>query len=101
MRVNNNGISLQLWVGTHHCGPAKIRRTGESGGHETLNDFIRRSSSQNLMALNGGRGDDSPAANGEQKVANDSLPFMVKIMSVAKALSLQLRPTKVGFSCDL
>ena len=69
---------LQLWVGTHHAGPAKVLHSNLE--HETLNDFIHRGKSQKLT---------KPECNDQRPI-----PFMMKIMSVARALSLQIHPTR-------
>lgn len=60
----------ELWMGDHVSGPSKLKATGES-----LSDYVAK----------------NPAAVGGMQ----SLPFLLKVLSIRKALSLQVHPNKV------
>jgi len=65
----------ELWLGTHPNGPAKLAKSGQ-----TLEDFL----------------DQNPDALGEatRSKFGDQLPFLFKVLSVNKALSIQAHPDK-------
>lgn len=65
----------ELWLGTHPNGPAKLLKSGQS-----LKDYL----------------DQNPDALGESTRAKfgDELPFLFKVLSVNKALSIQAHPDK-------
>ncbi|XP_057664618.1 mannose-6-phosphate isomerase [Diorhabda carinulata] len=65
----------ELWMGTHVNAPSIIKETGE-----LLSDYI----------------DKNPKVLGEKvaEIFNNQLPFLFKILSVNKALSIQAHPTK-------
>lgn len=65
----------ELWMGTHPNGPSKLSKTGQ-----LLKDYL----------------DEKPEALGESTRKNfgDQLPFLFKVLSVNKALSIQAHPDK-------
>jgi len=65
----------ELWMGTHPSGPSKLAETGQN-----LKDYL----------------DGKPEALGESTRKNfgDCLPFLFKVLSVNKALSIQAHPDK-------
>ena len=65
----------ELWMGTHPNGPSKLSKTGQS-----LQEYL----------------DAKPEALGEatRKAFGDQLPFLFKVLSVNKALSIQAHPDK-------
>lgn len=65
----------ELWMGTHPNGPSYLVKTGES-----LNEWIQK----------------NPETLGEKvrQVFGTQLPFLFKVLSVNKALSIQAHPTK-------
>lgn len=66
----------ELWMGTHPNGPSVIRETGQ-----TLSEFIAK----------------HPQCLGDEvrKVFGNQLPFLFKVLSINKALSVQVHPSKV------
>lgn len=60
----------ELWMGDHVSGPSKLKATGES-----LFDFIQKDTKANI--------------GGQPK-----LPFLLKVLSIRKALSIQVHPNK-------
>lgn len=74
--INENTPYAELWMGTHVNGPSVLKRSGE-----TLDSAIRN----------------HPEYLGEEtaKMFNNELPFLFKVLSVNKALSIQAHPTKV------
>lgn len=60
----------ELWMGDHVSGQSKLKETGE-----LLGDFIQRDKDGNI--------------GGQPK-----LPFLFKILSIRKALSIQVHPNK-------
>ena len=65
----------ELWMGTHPNGPSKLAKTGHS-----LKHYL----------------DEKPEQLGESTRKNfgDRLPFLFKVLSVNKALSIQAHPDK-------
>lgn len=77
-KLNNENFTIEpaksyseLWMGDHLSGPSKIKTTGE-----TLTTFL----ANNKNDLIGG---------------HSSLPFLFKVLSIQKALSIQVHPNKV------
>lgn len=70
LEVDANTPYSELWMGDHPSGPSKIKSTGE-----LLGDFIRK----NRSGLIGG---------------HTQLPFLLKVLSIRKALSIQVHPNK-------
>ena len=70
---------IQLWMGTHVRGPSRIHRPPELAGR-LLSDWLKT----NQWAL------------GEEVATrfNGELPFLFKVLSINKALSIQAHPTK-------
>lgn len=75
-KIESNTPYAELWMGTHPNGPSVISKTGEG-----LHEWIK---------LN-------PQALGEAvlEVFGVQLPFLLKVLSVNKALSIQVHPSKV------
>lgn len=65
--------NAEWWIGDHVSGPAKVKATGES-----LSEVIAR----------------NPALVGGDE--NAKLPFLLKVLSIQKALSIQVHPSKVS-----
>ena len=65
----------ELWMGTHPNGPSKIMES-----NQLLDEYIK----------------DQPEVLGNtcRKLFGDNLPFLFKILSVNKALSIQAHPNK-------
>lgn len=62
----------EIWYGTHKCGPAKVK-----GNEISLTEIINA---------------DIPYMLGER--AQSELPFLLKVLSIAKPLSIQLHPSR-------
>lgn len=60
----------ELWMGDHISGQSKLKETGE-----LLGDFIQKNRDRNI--------------GGQPK-----LPFLLKVLSIRKALSIQVHPSK-------
>ena len=73
--VVEDGPYAELWMGTHPNGPSTLKETGES-----LKAYL------NL----------TPSALGQESrdKFGDDLPFLFKVLSVNKALSIQAHPNK-------
>lgn len=73
--VKEDTTYAELWMGTHTNGPARLGGTGQ-----LLAEFIS----------------DDPSCLGEKvrKQFGDQLPYLFKILSVGKALSIQAHPNK-------
>ncbi|KAM3306215.1 mannose-6-phosphate isomerase 1 [Capsicum chacoense] len=69
----------EFWMGTHESGPSYVRG-GEGGGKVTLKEWIER----------------NPSVLGDTvlKKWGTDFPFLFKVLSVAKALSIQAHPDK-------
>lgn len=76
--IDENKPYAELWMGTHVSGPSYMVETDE-----TLAIWLQR----NL---------DSLGPNVRNEFGND-LPFLFKVLSVQKALSIQAHPNKVNF----
>lgn len=75
-------ISMQLWMGTHPKGHSYIGSGGDRRG-QTLEDYVAShpDSLGDAVADKFGR----------------TLPFLFKVLSIEKALSIQVHPNKVNF----
>lgn len=71
----------ELWMGTHENGPSYLKNTGVS-----LHKHI-----QGNIKLNNGKQ--------ELQESDSSLPFLFKVLSINKALSIQVHPDKVICFC--
>lgn len=69
----------ELWMGTHPNGPSYIK---------DLNILLEKYIKQNSHVL----------GNDVQKIFGHQLPFLFKVLSVNKALSIQAHPNKVCFN---
>lgn len=74
--IDENQPYAELWMGTHPNGPSRI-----ADNNQSLDEFIR----ENQSCL----GESLTNRFGSQ------LPFLFKVLSVAKALSIQAHPNKV------
>ncbi|VDK59071.1 unnamed protein product [Cylicostephanus goldi] len=74
--VDSNFSSFYLWMGTHPDGPAVL-----SNSSTRLSSFIAKSHSASYLCNN----------NLKEDI---HLPFIMKVMSIARSLSLQAHPTK-------
>lgn len=74
--IEENAPYAELWMGTHPNGPSLIRETGQK-----LSDVIAKN--PNYL---GGK---------VREVFGDDLPYLFKVLSVNKALSIQVHPAKV------
>lgn len=75
--INEEDPYAELWMGTHPSGPSVVSSTGEP-----LLNYLQKN------------GDSLGEA--ERKAFGTDLPFLFKALSVAKALSIQAHPDKVG-----
>ncbi|XP_011304120.1 mannose-6-phosphate isomerase [Fopius arisanus] len=73
--VEDEKTYSELWMGTHQNGPSFIKETGKS-----LREFV----AENKEVL----------GEAVRKSFGDDLPFLFKVLSVRKALSLQAHPDK-------
>ena len=73
--INPDSTYAELWMGTHPNGPSTLLKTNQS-----LAEYIQ----------------DQPDVLGEEcrKQFDDNLPFLFKVLSVNKALSIQAHPNK-------
>ena len=76
--VEENQYYAEWWLGAHNSAPSIIEVNGEK---QPLTEFLQQ----------------NPTAVGVQsrEVFGDELPYLLKILDVAKPLSIQLHPTKV------
>ena len=78
-KIENNESYAELWLGTHVNGPSVIK-----GSDELLSDFLNK----------------HPECIGSthvRKMFGTELPFLFKVLSIDKALSVQVHPSKVSF----
>lgn len=75
VKIDESKPYAELWMGTHVNAPSIVKETGE-----LLSDYIEK----------------NPNVLGEKvaKIFDNQLPFLFKILSVNKALSIQAHPTK-------
>lgn len=73
--INDDENYAEMWMGSHVSGPSIIKSTGED-----LQTYL----SKNEKDIIGGQ---------------DNLPFLFKVLSVRKALSIQVHPNKVSYCC--
>ncbi|KAJ1361211.1 hypothetical protein KIN20_020408 [Parelaphostrongylus tenuis] len=74
--MDENETYAELWMGTHPDGPAVL-----SNSSTRLSSFIAKSHSASYLSNN----------NWKEDI---HLPFIMKVMSIARSLSLQVHPTK-------
>lgn len=79
-KAKQDGVYAELWMGTHTSLPSKLT-TGEK-----LSEFLAK-----RPELIGGRVKAKFAEEGQE---DGSLPFLFKVLSVGKALSIQAHPDK-------
>lgn len=70
--LNDRQTYAELWMGDHISGPSKVKSTGEP-----LDVFLSKNRAEFL-----GEG-------------SEKLPFLFKVLSINKALSIQVHPNKV------
>ncbi|KIH52704.1 hypothetical protein ANCDUO_14229 [Ancylostoma duodenale] len=75
--VDEDETYAELWMGTHPDGPAVL-----SNSSTRLSTFIAKSHSASYLSNN----------NWKEDI---HLPFIMKVMSIARSLSLQVHPNKV------
>lgn len=77
-KIEDGAPYAELWMGTHPNGPSLIRDTSQP-----LSAYIA----------------ENPQCLGEEvrKVFGNQLPFLFKVLSINKALSVQVHPSKVNF----
>ncbi|GMT09424.1 hypothetical protein PFISCL1PPCAC_721 [Pristionchus fissidentatus] len=75
--INPKATYSELWMGTHPDGPARVR-----GSSRKLSTHIAASESAKNLS------------NNNSKKNNVHLPFIMKVMSIDRTLSLQVHPTK-------
>lgn len=75
--LEENKPYAELWMGTHQNGPSRLKKNSIY-----LKDYIN----ENKHVL-------GPKLAGSY----DNLPFLFKVLSVGKALSIQTHPDKVSF----
>lgn len=68
--VDHDKPYAELWMGDHVSGPSKVKSTNEN-----LGEFIQKDVTSNI--------------GGQSK-----LPFLFKVLSIRKALSIQVHPNK-------
>jgi len=68
--VDSQSTYAELWMGDHVSGSSKVKATGQ-----LLSDFIQANRSDTI----GGQ---------------DKLPFLFKVLSIRKALSIQVHPNR-------
>lgn len=68
----------ELWMGTHPSGPSWVVDGGDGGGGMLLKEYLKA----------------HPEAMGAEPAAEGDLPFMFKVLSISKALSIQAHPDK-------
>lgn len=75
-KIQDDAPFAELWMGTHPNAPSRIRET-----NQPLSAYIA----------------ENPQCLGEEvrKVFGDQLPFLFKVLSINKALSVQVHPSKV------
>jgi mannose-6-phosphate isomerase len=79
MGIRPDGLPLaEIWMGAHVATPSSVELDGHDVG---LDDLIARSPQQTLGA-------------DMMKESGAHLPFMIKLLAVDKALSLQVHPTR-------
>lgn len=79
-RIDDDVPYSELWMGTHPNGPSLVRVTGQP-----LSEYIA----------------ENPECLGKEarKAFGDQLPYLFKVLSINKALSIQVHPNKVTFHC--
>uniref|UniRef100_A0A0G4IB03 mannose-6-phosphate isomerase n=1 Tax=Chromera velia CCMP2878 TaxID=1169474 RepID=A0A0G4IB03_9ALVE len=76
-KVDGNEPHAELWVGNHPSGPNKVALNTEGGSLE-MGEFFRK----------------YPETLGESLKPSGDLPYLLKILSVVKPLSIQTHPDK-------
>ncbi|KAJ3658124.1 hypothetical protein Zmor_009882 [Zophobas morio] len=75
-KIENNESYAELWLGTHVNGPSVIK-----GSDELLSDFLNKHP-------------ECIGSNHVRKMFGTELPFLFKVLSIDKALSVQVHPSK-------
>ena len=72
-------LRQQLWMGTHSSSPSRVKDSGD-----LLSDYLQKN--PDLIG--------SSIAAKFEDAKNGNLPFLFKVLSIAKALSIQSHPDK-------
>lgn len=70
--LNENETFAELWMGTHSSGPSRIKET-----NQLLTEYLKEK--ENMLGIKG---------------YQNELPFLLKVLSVNSALSIQAHPNK-------
>uniref|UniRef100_A0AC35UAG5 Mannose-6-phosphate isomerase n=1 Tax=Rhabditophanes sp. KR3021 TaxID=114890 RepID=A0AC35UAG5_9BILA len=89
-QIDPNQTYAELWMGTHPDGPAVVER-----GNVRLSTMIARDDSRSMLSIRSAMSDYSSNNSSDDEKEDIHLPFIMKIMSIAKTLSLQVHPNKV------
>lgn len=87
-RVNENEAYAELWMGTHSRGPSKIIKS--SNEKTDLSSYLKE---KNNLAI-GERISSHFYSNSDGLMNHGDLPFLFKVLSINKALSIQAHPNK-------
>uniref|UniRef100_A0A0N5CGX0 mannose-6-phosphate isomerase n=1 Tax=Strongyloides papillosus TaxID=174720 RepID=A0A0N5CGX0_STREA len=89
-KVDREQTYAELWMGTHPDGAATVKNT-----NVRLSTMIAKDDNKSSFSIKSGNSDYSYSYNNSDEEKEDShLPFIMKIMSINKTLSLQVHPTK-------
>uniref|UniRef100_A0A0N4ZZW3 mannose-6-phosphate isomerase n=1 Tax=Parastrongyloides trichosuri TaxID=131310 RepID=A0A0N4ZZW3_PARTI len=88
-KVNQDQTYAELWMGTHPDGAAVVKNS-----NVRLSTMIAKDDSKSSFSIKSGDSDYSSSFNSEDDKEDCHLPFIMKIMSINKTLSLQVHPTK-------
>lgn len=72
LQIDEHTAYAEYWFGTHAKGPAYVKREGEE--KQLLSDWL--------------------SANGGEAYQTGQLPYLLKVLSIAKCLSIQAHPNK-------
>uniref|UniRef100_A0A0K0DWK6 mannose-6-phosphate isomerase n=1 Tax=Strongyloides stercoralis TaxID=6248 RepID=A0A0K0DWK6_STRER len=88
-KVDREQTYAELWMGTHPDGPAIVKNTNVK-----LSTIIAKDNSKSTFSIKSSSSDFSYSYNSDDEKDDSHLPFIMKIMSINKTLSLQVHPTK-------
>ncbi|XP_057332376.1 mannose-6-phosphate isomerase [Microplitis mediator] len=77
VKIDDDKPYAELWMGTHPNGPSFIKTTKES-----LAEFVSKESNSHILG------------DKVTEIFGNTLPFLFKVLSVDKALSIQAHPAK-------
>ncbi|XP_042513765.1 mannose-6-phosphate isomerase 1-like [Macadamia integrifolia] len=89
LEIEPSRHSAELWMGTHESGPSYVVENGQIGGGSSGFDSASLKTLKSWISEN-------PSVLGSKVVEKwgTDLPFLFKVLSVAKALSIQAHPDK-------